>query len=190
MTPMKLSVFAAFLCYGGNGGVATLLPEIMFWWTKVYAEMLKDERIDRIVAKKFGDVPLTMERNRIVRTAKDLGCDVVLMIDSDNVPDLYEGFLKESKPFWQTSFDFLYERKQRGVPTVVAAPYCGPPPHPTNGGMENVYVFHGEAMEGDIDKVPLRLTAYSRQQASQMRGIQPMDAGPTGWNASGGWPPA
>ena len=180
MKPAQLSVMAGFLAYGGNGGVATLLPEIMFWWTKVCAEMAKDDRISRIVAKKFGDVPLTMERNRMVRVAKDLACDVLLMIDSDNVPDLYDGALPEAKPFWQTSFDFLYERKMRSVPSVIAAPYCGPPPHPVKGGCENVYVFHGDVLEGDVDRSLCRLTGYSREHASQMRGIQPMAAGPTG----------
>lgn len=180
MKPQTLSVLAGFLAYGGNGGVATLLPEIMFWWAKVCSEMEKDERINCIRAKKFGDVPLTMERNKMVRTAKDLGCDVLLMIDSDNIPDLYEGVLPEAKPFWKTSFDFLYERKIRGLPTVVAAPYCGPPPHPTKGGIENVYVFHPEVLEGDVDKQIFKLEGYSREHAAQLRGIQPMAAGPTG----------
>ena len=157
-----------------------LLPEIAMWWAKTYAEMLKDERIGRIECMRFGDVPLTMERNRMVRVAKDRECDVLLMLDSDNAPDIYHGLKSWAKPFWQSSFDFLYERKMQGLPTVVVAPYCGPPPHPTKGGQENVYVFHGEQAETGAMDANFHVTAYSRNHAAQMRGIQSIAAGPTG----------
>jgi len=180
MTPLKLDVFFAMYAFGGNGSVGMQLPEITLWYAKTIAEMSKDSRIGRIEVKKFGDIPLTMERNRSVRIAKDLGCDVIVMVDSDNVPDLYLGVKPWAKPFWKTSFDFLYERKLKGLPTVVAAPYCGPPPHPTKGGFENVYVFHGEANESDNDRPQITYQAYSREHAAQMRGIQSIAAGPTG----------
>jgi predicted O-methyltransferase YrrM len=180
MTPMKLDVFFAMYAFGGNGSVGMQLPEITLWYAKTIAEMSKDSRIGRIEVKRFGDIPLTMERNRSVRVAKDMGCDVIIMVDSDNVPDLYLGVKEWAKPFWQTSFDFLYERKLKGLPTVVAAPYCGPPPHPTKGGFENVYVFHGEADESDNDRHRITFQAYSREHAAQMRGIQSIAAGPTG----------
>ncbi|NLX55062.1 MAG: class I SAM-dependent methyltransferase [Planctomycetaceae bacterium] len=180
MQPMKLDVLFAFLAYGGNGGIGMQLPEITLWYAQTLVEIQKDNRIGKIYAKKFGDIPLTMERNRAVRCAKDLGADVIVMIDSDNVPDLYVGRKEWAKPFWKTSFDFLYDRKLRGLPTVVCAPYCGPPPHPSTGGHENVYVFHGEASESDIHDTSIRFVAYSREHAAQMRGIQSIVAGPTG----------
>lgn len=180
MTPMKLDVFFAMYCYGGNGGVGMQLPEITVWYAKTIKEMAEDPRIGRIEVMRFGDIPLTMERNRSVRAAKDRNCDVIVMLDSDNVPDLYLGTKPWAKPFWKTSFDFLYERKLKGLPTVVAAPYCGPPPHPIKGGFENVYVFHGEGDESDIDRPVISFQPYSREHAAMMRGIQSIAAGPTG----------
>lgn len=180
MTPAKLDILFAFFVYAGNGGVAMQLPDITTWFAKRSMELAKDPRVGRVGVKRFGDVPLTMERNRVVRTAKDEKFDVIVMLDSDNIPDLYEGKTPEAKPFWETSFDFLYQRAMRGVPTVVCAPYCGPPPHPVNRGEENVYVFHAEKDENDTKHPGFKFTAYSRTHAAQMRGIQPIAAGPTG----------
>jgi hypothetical protein len=184
MQKQKLDVMVVMFCYAGNGGVATVLPDIATWLTKVTRRMSDDDRIGRVGIKRAGDIPLTMERNRVVKEAKDRDFDVIVMLDSDNVPDLYLNRRETAKPFWDTSFDLLYERKLKGLPTVVCAPYCGPPPHPVNGGEENVYVFYAESDESD-DKDPdkvgaIRFSSYSRQHAALMRGIQPIAAGPTG----------
>jgi len=69
MNPMKLDVFFAFFAYGGNGGIAMQLPEITTWFSKLCLEMRDDPRVGRFAHKRFGDVPLTMERNRAVVTA-------------------------------------------------------------------------------------------------------------------------
>ena len=184
MQKPKLDVLVCLLCYAGNGGVATVLPEIAVWFAKLYSKMQNDDRIGRIAVKRAGDIPLTMVRNGLVKAAKDGGFDCLMMIDSDNVPDLYDGHAPNAKPFWETSFDFLYERALKGLPSVVCAPYCGPPPHPVGGGQENVYVFHVSSDESD-DKDPskhgaVRFEAYTREHAAIMRGIQPIAAGPTG----------
>lgn len=180
MTPMKLDVLIALYCFGGNGGVATILPDIALWLMKLQKSLDGDDRVGRVGIQKFGDIPLTMARNHCVKTAKDGKLDVILMIDSDNVPDLYLGKKPWAKPFWDTSFEFLYERKRRGLPSVIAAPYCGPPPHPANGGCENVYVFKAEDNETGRPEMGFRFEAYDRGTASQMRGIQEIAAGPTG----------
>lgn len=177
---MKLDVLVAMLAYGGNGGVATILPDIGLWLMKLQTQLNSDDRIGRVGIQRFGDIPLTMERNRIVKTAKEANYDVVLMLDSDNVPDLYLDRRPWAKPFWNTSFDFLYERASKGLPSVVAAPYCGPPPHPTGGGYENVYVFKAEGNETGNPEAGFRFEAYDRNTAAQMRGIQEIAAGPTG----------
>lgn len=184
MQKPKLDVMVALLCYAGNGGVATVLPDIAVWLAKTFSKMEKDERVGRVAVKRAGDIPLTMIRNSLVKQAKDEGFDVLIMIDSDNVPDLYDGCRAEAKPFWDTSFDFLYERSLRMLPTVVCSPYCGPPPHPTRGGEENCYVFYASRQESD-DGDPdfdggVRFEAYSREHAAIMRGIQSIAAGPTG----------
>jgi len=183
MQKPKLDVLVVFFAFGGNGSVGMQLPQITTWFAKLHEWMKKDERIGRIACVTAGDIPLSMERNKMVKKAMDQGFDCILMLDSDNVPDLYVGHDPKAKPFFQTSFDFLYSRALRELPTVVCAPYCGPPPHPTRGGEENVYVFYAEANETPDPNAPhpgMRFKAYSRQHAAIMEGIQPIAAGPTG----------
>ena len=184
MEKPKADVLIAMFCYAGNGGVATILPEIGVWLAKVNHECKTDDRIGRIGVKRYGDIPLTMERNRVVRDAIDGGFDIIVMLDSDNIPDLYLGHDPQAQPFFESSFDFVYERLVRNLPTVVCSPYCGPPPHPVSGGMENVYVFDAVTDQSD-DKRPdyvdgIRIEAYSRDHAAVMNGIKPVAAGPTG----------
>ena len=176
MTPQKLDVVVAMLCYGSNGGAPMQLPEITTWFAKNFLEMKQDDRIGRIAAKRYGDIPLSMERNRIVKDAKQGGFDAILMLDSDNVPDLYLGHKPWAKPFWKTSFDMLYERALQALPTVICAPYCGPPPHPVSGGEENVYVFHAEF------KQRYRPTSNSRpiREITPHKCVASRNAGPTG----------
>jgi hypothetical protein len=183
MQKPKLDVLVAMLAYGGNGGVATVLPNHATWLASTSVKAERDDRIGRFDVRFYGDVPLSMERNRIVRDAMDGGYDAILMIDSDNEIDGYVGAERDAKPFWDSSIGFLYERELRGLPTVVCAPYCGPPPHPVNGGAENVYVFYVDDFETLDPGQPnggWKVVPYSRQHAATMRGIQPIAAGPTG----------
>jgi len=180
MVVQKVDVLIAMFSYAGNGGVSAILPEIAFWHTETAMKMKADPRIGRMVTRRYGDIPLTMERNRVVKDAKEGGFDIIVMLDSDNVPDGYLGKRPWAQPFWDSSFDFAFERLMRGIPSVVCAPYCGPPPHPVNGGEENVYVFHATNDRSDEGAPGYRFEAYSRQHAAQMRGIQEISAGPTG----------
>ena len=176
----KLDVMVAMFCYAGNGGVRMVYHELVSWFAKTYHQMLSDERIGRVRVMYPGDVPLTMERNRVVATAIEGGYDAIWMLDNDNIPDLYAGKQPDARPFWESSFDFLYDRTLQGVPTAVVAPYCGPPPHPTGGGEENVYVFQFVNVETDGDPAQVKLEPYGRSEAALMAGIQPCAAGPTG----------
>lgn len=183
MQKPKLDVLVVFFAFGGNGSVGMQLPQITTWFAKLHHWMKQDERIGRVACITGGDIPLSMERNRMVKKAMNEGFDCILMLDSDNVPDLYVGHDPKAVQFFPTSFDFLYSRALRGLPSVVCAPYCGPPPHPTRGGEENVYVFYAEANETPDPNAPhpsMRFKAYSREHASIMTGIQPIAAGPTG----------
>lgn len=183
MQKPKLDVLIAMYAFGGNGGVATSLPSHVTWMAKTAIAANKDERVGRFDIKVFGDIPLDMERNRTVEYAIANKYDVIVMIDSDNEIDLYVGTDPSAKPFWESSFDFLYEREIKGLPTVVCAPYCGPPPHPARGGEENVYVFYAETSDTPVDGSPepqVRFAAYSRAHAAMMCGIQEIAAGPTG----------
>ncbi|MHC4431724.1 MAG: class I SAM-dependent methyltransferase, partial [Planctomycetota bacterium] len=179
MQQAKVDVFVAHFCYGGNGGIKSLAAPITPWWAKTYYEMMQDDRIGRVGYVQPGDIPLDMERNRTVEAAMQDGYDLLFMLDSDNIPDLHLPHGEPHKPFWQTSFDFAYSRLTQGKPTAICAPYCGPPPHPIELGMENVYVFYWEALSND--QFPQHvLQMYSREHACQMRGITPVAAGPTG----------
>ncbi len=177
--PLRLNVLVVFFAYGGNGGVAMQLPAIGQWWARTLQTALNDPRVGEIKCFTLSDTPITMTRNRAVKMARDNNFQVLVMVDSDNEPDIYAD--SGAKRFWDSSFDFVYERYKIGLPTVIAAPYCGPPPHPTEGGMENVYVFRWENSEstGDHD-CGYKLVAYSRGEASQLAGIHPAGALPTG----------
>ena len=179
----KLDVFVAFLTFGGNGSVSTIIPSHSDWLAETALKASKDERVGRFDWGRFGDIPLDVERNKIVQYAKDNGYDVLIMLDSDNFIDKYVGHNPEAKPFWDSSFHFLYQRKIHGLPTVVCCPYCGPPPDDIRGGLENVYVFYfgnKETRDPDAPLGPIELTAYTRDHAAMMTGIHPIGAGPTG----------
>jgi len=181
MTPAKLDLCVVFFSYGGNGGTAQCLPHLRRWWAAQFHALAGDPRIGRISEADLSDTPITMTRNRALRLAKESKADLLLMIDSDNVPDLYVGKDPGAKPFLASSIDFAYQRLLRGVPTMIAAPYCGPPPHPTEGGYENVYVFAWENAESDVPGFAgSKVIFYDRDRAALMTGIAPAAALPTG----------
>lgn len=169
-----VDVLVAVLCYGGNGGVATIIPEIAFWLLGLQKKLGADPRIGRVAVRRYGDVPLTFERNRIARDAIEGGFDLTLSLDSDNQPDVEVGKKPCAQPFWESSFEFIFDRMRRDLPTVMVSPYCGPPPQ------ENVYVFKFENEATGRRHPKCTLAQYGRNHAAIMRGIQPCDAGPTG----------
>jgi len=177
-------VFVAFYYYGGNGGIAAVSPELMFWWAKTYHQLKLDPRIEFVGSKGYCDTPVTLVRNQAIEDAQGLKADMVLMLDSDNIPDGYEGFAGV-KPFWETSFTFAYERLLQGIPTVIAAPYCGPPPPPVDPpGILNMgevpYLFQWSNKESHVPYAPQKLDMLTRNEAARLAGIHPMAALPTG----------
>jgi hypothetical protein len=115
-----------------------------------------------------------MTRNRAALDAKKLGADVLVMVDSDQHLDLYAGIEEGAKEFFPSTFDFLYERKMKGLVTCVGAPYCGPPP------AECVYIFKWCNDETGHPNVDHKLSMVSREEASVAAGIQNAAALPTG----------
>lgn len=170
---LKLNVFVGFPSYGGNGGIDSESPSIREWWVETVLKMKADPRVGEIVTKTIGDTPVTLTRNRFVRMAREAGCHLLLMVDSDQAPNLHKG-QPWFKPFWDVAFDEIYNHYQRG-PLCLFAPYCGPP-----NGTENVYVFQwgNNGIRGD--ETQLHLDQYTREQAAQMSGVQEAAAGPTG----------
>lgn len=173
MTPRKLKVCFATFPYGGNGATAKEHPDIRDWLIETIWKARHDERIDTVDLADYCDTPITMTRNRAVREAQLKGVDVLVMIDSDQKPDMYLGHDPSAVPFWDASFDYLYEHYDRG-PTIIGAPYMGGPPH------ENVFVFTWANHQSDHPNTDFKLRQYSREEAFGMAGIQPCAALPTG----------
>lgn len=173
MQPRKLNILFAFFCYGGNGGIATCNPFLRGWFAETLLALKQDPRIGEIRDMTYSDTPITMTRNRSVVDARKYGSDVLIMIDSDNVPDLYKHERGGAKPFVQSSYDFLYKHYDRG-PVVLAAPYCGPPPE------ELVYIFEWTNNESHHPNLDCALKMVSRTDAAKRTGIAEAGALPTG----------
>ena len=173
MEPRKLRVCFASFPYGGNGGVPAEHPSIRHWYLNTILSATGNERIKDVSWFDIADTPITMSRNQAVEQAKKQGVDVLIMIDSDNWPDLHLTDRPGAKPFFSSSFDFLYDHYERG-PVVIGAPYCGPPPH------RNIYVFRWENTDDDGADDTWKLGQYTRTEANMLGGIQEVAALPTG----------
>lgn len=170
---MKVNVFFAFFPYGGNGGISSEHPSIRAWFTRAMLACHRDPRVGQVFDRDFSDTPITMTRNAAVREAQRVGADFLVMCDSDQFPDRHLA-LPGAKPFWESSFDFAYERRRKDLLTVVGAPYCGPPP------AENVYVFKWARWETDSASPDFRLEQYGREETVSLGGIRECAALPTG----------
>lgn len=179
MQERKLTVFFAFFAYAGNGGIACEHPSLRRWFAQTYHRAKSDPRIQNVHEGTFTDTPITMTRNASVMKAREVGADVLVMIDSDMWVDKYIGRSLTAKPFFESSFDFLYKHFERG-PCAVFAPYCGPPPDPTGGGMECVYMFRWTDIESDTEQPQFALQKYTREDAALRCGFEPVGAAPTG----------
>ena len=171
MIPRKLNLMFATFPYGGNGASAAETPTVRNWLLDAVGAARQDDRIGNVAVRDYCDTPITMTRNRAVVDARQHGYDVLVMVDSDQAPDLY---VDEGAPkFFESSIDHLYKHWEKG-PVVIAAPYCGPPP------FENVYVFVWGNHQSDHPNTDIHLRQYSREEAVQMAGIQEAAALPTG----------
>lgn len=178
------SIAVALFAYGGNGGTSSLIPELAVWFAKAYHRLHSDPRIERVGVEVYSDTPIYMTRNRAVKDAIAGGYDFLLMLDSDNEPDAYYGHDASAQLFLNEPFSFAFDRLKQGLPTVIAAPYCGPPPPPVSKpGVidmgEVPYLFqmtNKETIEGGRS-FPTMLT---RMEAARLKGIVPMWALPTG----------
>lgn len=174
MTPaLKLDIFFAFPSYGGNGGIASEHPDIREWFVELILQIKQDPRIGKVAYKTLNDTPITMVRNDFVVRARDEGCHLVVMVDSDQNPNLWKN-IPGCKAFFWEAFNAVYEHYQKG-PLVIGAPYCGTP-----GAGENVYVFQFDNMGERGEETRVSLDQFTRVEASKMAGIQEVAALPTG----------
>ncbi|HUR52942.1 MAG TPA: hypothetical protein VMZ71_02340 [Gemmataceae bacterium] len=152
--------------YGG-----TEHTECVDWLIDVSWKLSRDPRFT-VCFLKENDTPITMTRNKMFQDAIRMGADFLLIVDSDMAPDVERGD-PEARPFLESSLQFVLDHPG---PCVVAAPYCGPPPH------ENVYVFQWLNRETGVpvEDAGLKLDQFTREQAALMRGITEVAALPTG----------
>lgn len=174
MTPLKLNVAICGFPYGGTGGTAQEVPAVGHWRVQAAKSAKRDERIGWLKFFDMSDTPITMTRNAAVLQARHMDADVLVMVDSDMHPDLYLGRDQMCKPFFESSFDYLYERHNQNEPIVVGAPYCGPPPN------EWVYVFKWSNQESEHPNPDMQLKMFEREEAARMCGIGEVAALPTG----------
>ncbi len=180
MQPRKLKCGIVRFPYSGNGGCPSEHPDIGTWLAANIPKIKADPRTEDVIWRQsYADTPITMTRNKALLMARNAGVDVLLMLDSDQNPDLYLGSDPEAKPFWDSSFEFLYNHYDRG-PCIVAAPYCGPCPHPVKGGGENIYIFRWEYTGNDPQLRSSKLEQFTRNEAAGMAGIMEVAALPTG----------
>jgi len=180
MQPRKLKIGIGRFPYAGNGSTASEIPEIGDFLFCLGRTLLRDPRVEETVwtAKKV-DTPIPMCRNAMCLAAKQAGVDCLLMIDSDNAPDVEIGHDIHAKPFWKTAFDLFCRHYDRG-PCVIAAPYVGPPPDFRYGGLAVPYVFRWATKSNDPGKRGITLELFSREEAAQRSGIEAVAAIGTG----------
>jgi hypothetical protein len=157
-------------------------PDVTDWLVTTVIAAREDKRIlSPIVRYRRVDTPIPMCRNQAACAAIEQEVDFLLMVDSDMSPDAYLpgnpyalGQSTTAKPFWHSSFDFAVQMRKQGTPCMIAAPYCGPPPH------ENVYVFRWTTLQGDHPNIDHALSQFTREDAAERRGIERVAALPTG----------
>lgn len=160
----KYSLFIARFPYGGTEDY-----RITDYLVKLVTNLKKDKtlQIGDIYQKAYNDTPITMTRNLACRQALACEADFILMIDNDIVVD-YEA----TQPFFESSLKFL---KEHDGPAIVAAPYCGQPPH------ENVFIFRWRNIQSDHpSEIDFSLQQYTREEAAIRTGIEEVAALPTG----------
>lgn len=160
------SVMLAQFPYGNM----TRIEPVMYFG-RLMAQLENDPAISRVTLWYSGDTPVTMTRNQCVLKAESEGVDFLFMLDSDNHPDYYVGIDPQAKPFWSSSLEFLLRQP---FPSLVAAPYCGGPPH------EGVHAFRWVNHESDNSNPDFALKALTRHEATLLRGILPCAAAATG----------
>lgn len=169
MTPRKFKIAVANFPYGGNSGISNEHPAVGKFIGRLHLEARDDPRIESVGDKPFNDTPITMTRNDCIQLAREQGIDVLVMIDSDMVPDCEP----DGMAFWKSSFDFFCKHYDKG-PCVVCAPYCGPPPN------ECVYVFRWVNSQSHCLDHAWKLEMFPRDYAASLTGISEVGALPTG----------
>ena len=175
MQNKKLSLVIATTPYGGNGQASSEHPDVRNWLIKTIRKIESDSgRISSYDLVTYNDTPCHMVRNRAVMDAREAGADLLMFVDSDQSPDDQIGIDANAVPFWDTAFNFIYRKWDKG-PHVVGAPYMG-----GGEGYERVFVSKWRNRVGYENDIDFHLDSYTREEAVAMSGIQECAALPTG----------
>ncbi len=152
------------------------LPERWLrWMTPLWMQEERLEPFGPNNCLEYCDTPITMTRNAAVMAARQQKADLLLFVDSDQVPDTMLGKDPDAKPFWNEAFNFIYDRWDKG-PHVVGAPYLGGSPT-----CENVFVMRWRNRVSSFEaEADFHLDQYTREEAAIMSGIHECAALPTG----------
>lgn len=184
MPKRKFSLFFAYFPYGGVGASPSEHPAIRNWFAKLLRDLYTkySDQISSVAWKDFADTPITMTRNAAVLEARKANADIIVMVDSDMIPDLYlePTYAAEypveaqgARPFIEVVLQEFEARWHVG-PYSICAPYCGPPPY------SPVYVFTWEGGSHEIPDDLFKLKMFGRQEAAMLTGVGPCAAQPTG----------
>lgn len=174
-------------------------PESEAWIKKYIPIWTADERINRVIPLRLSDTPISMCRNNLAARAKEEGADYILMIDADMKPDCELGEDPTAKPFWESSWEFVMERREneeldrtcnidefgsaddratfiKFPPATIASPYCSKPPN------EVVLVFKWIKHENSHPGLGTKydMGRFDRDQAARFTGIFEVAALATG----------
>lgn len=163
---MKQS-FRVMLCRFPGGNCEH--PSEVDWVINTTLKCYADRRVEQLEHWHLNDTPVTMSRNRAIAHAIQQRIDIVLMVDSDMGPDMID----PGQAFWGNALNFMISRWQN-APTIIAAPYCGPPPH------ENIYIFRWRNFQSDHPNPDYKLDQFTREEAAERRGVEAVAALPTG----------
>jgi len=103
------------------------------------------------------DTPTTMCRNLAIKAAIFNNVDILVMVDSDMIPDI-----DRSHPFIPSAFDFIKSRWHQ-APTIISAPYltAGPAYNPVMGTWRT-----------KKDGFEYKAEVYNREEAASFTGIR------------------
>lgn len=182
MQERKLDILLTTFPYAGTSTGSSLCWDTAEWLIRECHRLQTDpkftSRIHRVgmpdCGRELCDTPITLTRNRAVQLAREHGAQLLLMVDSDMDPDvhLHDGADRTAEPFLDVAIDAIFKHYDRG-PLVVAAPYCGPPPH------ELPYVGVWEAL-ANHEESQFKLRMNTRHEATMMAGLHEAAALATG----------
>lgn len=129
-------------------------------------------RVESVVGSWSQGYPISRLRNAVVMGACQQGYDFLLMLDSDQAPDLLVGNDPKAKPFLPTAIDFMLAHDG---PCFVGAPYCAGPPD-----QSVVVMREREYAPGMIGGEGKKIDKYTREEAAAMTGVTEVAGLPTG----------